>query len=277
MGIVSNELIQQAVTAEDYRQARFFIRRLGKIYPNHETVPKWSEILSKQSSQLVQESEKLYQEKNFRQAAITVKKAARIWPGLSGLSRSFNKICRRHQVLKVGVVDQSSEDLFPIMTDGNSRYLELTQSKLFEVDHVVDIPHYRTKYFEKWTPTDLGRQTIFDIRPGRNYWEPQPVIYSSDLAQALRNKLDPNHPDYNERLEYFVNSVSVQSPYRLEVIFSHVPLKPEFLLRFPFPVEQLETPNENLPSQLKAVEFELVEKNESESFFTPRLRRNRMK
>ncbi len=262
MGIAIDQLIVNAVNKEDFRQGRFFLRRLEKFYPQHDVLKKWSRQLKKLCTQIVQSAEKSYQEKKYKESTELINKAAKVWPRLPGLTKIHNRICLRYQTLRVGVVDQPGAPRLPIKPDANTRYLELTESHLFELDHIEDTPHYRTKYFEKWTPTDLGRQTIFDLRPGRSYWESQPKIFSSDLLSTLKNKMDPHHPSYDQRLDYFIDSISVTSPYQFEIGFSHVPLKPELLFRFPFPAISQKNPKGKYPNHLKPVRFEIENKTE---------------
>ncbi len=244
------------------------MQRLKKFYPGHEVIKKWTSKLTNQCRQLIKKAESSYKDKKYREASSIIKKAAVVWPGMPGLSKTFNRICQRYQILRVGVLDQPTNATPPIQSGGNSRYLELTESRLFELDHMEDIPHYRTKYFEKWTPTDLGRQVVFDLRPGRSYWESQPVVSSSDLISTLKNRLNPNSSLYDQRLQYFIKSISINSPHQIEIVFSHVPLKPEALFRFPFPALVQTKQTGKIPNQLKPSRFKLSQRTKIQSIYT---------
>jgi peptide/nickel transport system substrate-binding protein len=268
MGKVINSLIQNAVNKQDYRKGRYFIRRLRKSYPDHEVIKKWVSKLTNQCRQLIKNAENSYQDKKFREATVIIKKAAIVWPRMPGLLKIFNRMCQRYQILRVGVLDQPSIAHSPIQSEGNSRYVELTESHLFELDHMEDVPHYRTKYFEKWTPTDLGRQVVFDLRPGRSYWESQPVVSSSDLISTLKKRLNPNSSIYDQRLQYFIKSISINSPHQFEIVFSHVPLKPEALFRFPYPATVQTKQIGNIPNRLKPSRFQLNQRTKTQSIYT---------
>lgn len=268
MGSVIDHLVEIAVGQEDYRQGRFFMRRLGKYYPDHEVLKKWTQNLTAQCQQLINQAEQDYNSKSYAEAVTTIQKAALVWPAMEGLSGVFNRICQRYQVLRVGVINQPGKNHGTVRSNANERYLELTETFLFELDHMEDVPHYRTRYFEKWTPTDLGRQIIFDLKPGRAYWESQPVMYSPDLVSMLKSVMNPASRFYDQRLEYFIDSVSIKSPYQFEISFAHVPLKPEAIFRFPFPAVPSDNQEQDLPSDLKPSRFQLSEKNEDRTLYT---------
>ena len=168
------------------------------------------------------------------EAVALVKQAADRWPPAPGLSAAYDAMHRRFQSLRVGVVHlpgESSPYFLPTQADQRRDYLY--QTPLFESQTVDELVYYQTRYFEEWTPTDLGRRTVFQLQVNRPYWRPQPTVTASQIAGNLRLRLDPKSPHYDERLTTYIKSVRVESPTRLELRFSRVPPRLESILRFP--------------------------------------------
>ena len=126
---------------------------------------------------------------------------------------------------------EPTEFFLPTAADHREEYL--LRSTLFSVSQSHGTPRYRTRYFEQWEPTDLGREAIFRLRPGRFSWEARPETTATDIVNTFDQLLDPRHPLYDERLASYVESIKVASPLHLEVHFSRVPLRTEALLNFP--------------------------------------------
>ena len=104
---------------------------------------------------------------------------------------------------------------------------------MFEVEHSDDSPHFRSRLFEQWEPTDLGRRVRFTLRQHRSAWESQPVVTASSIMSSFAARLDPGNSLYDERLAGFVSSVAVISPFEFELQFHRVPPRIESLLTFP--------------------------------------------
>ena len=227
-------IIQEAVNAGEYRKARWFIGRLAETFPQSTTVSRWSKTLQQLSRKTLEEAAEQAQNSEHRAAAQQAALARRIWPIGGHLRSVYESIALRQQVLYVGV-SHLSESLptYPIPLAAHKRHLELTSVPLFEADTTDEMTHYRSSHVGKWDPRDLGRQVTFSLRTTRPYWQSQPVLSASQIADTLVSRLQPGNPLYNPRLASFVDGYTVRSPTDLEVRFSRVPLNMAALFRFP--------------------------------------------
>jgi len=120
---------------------------------------------------------------------------------------------------------------------------------------VSEITHYRSDFVEEWDPQDLGRLVTISLRTSQPYWQPQPQVSASELADALAVRLNPASPNYDPRLDSFVAGYSVRSPSTIEIRFSRVPLNLAALFRFPVKVrESTETGNSVLAGRFRLSE-----------------------
>ncbi len=243
LGQVSDKLITDAVGADDFRRARFFWGRLAACEAKHPTTVKWKNDFLRRSTTLMNQARAATSGSQHDTAVALLDEATRIWPQTRGLESAHRRAAIRYQRMTMGVLrfaDEPTAYWLPTESDRREKYL--TQIALFEIDSVDDAAHYRTRFFEEWEPTDLGRRAVFKLRRNRSYWESQQVTASSPIISMLQARLDPRHKGYDERLDSFVQSMTVRSPFEFTLNFSRVPLRTEALFRFPV------TASEDLPA-----------------------------
>jgi ABC-type transport system substrate-binding protein len=115
--------------------------------------------------------------------------------------------------------------------DADERQTQLTQMRLFEIDRIRNgTAYYRTRFFDEWEPRDLGRKMRFTLRHFRQPFELQSTVYAADVVAPLLQRLDPNHPAYDERLAAILESIDVASPQEFTLTFRRVPPRLEPLL-----------------------------------------------
>ena len=234
LGRTTDRLITSAVKDNDYRRARFFLTRLKDREPKHAVVQRWQKSLQDQATERIRQSEEAARKGDLSQSVRHAEAADRIWPALPQLRSAHTSALSRFPSLKVGVTvlpGKRSRSNPPNLAD--LRQKKLTQVSLFEADRFQEAAHYRTRYFDVWEPTDLGRQTDFVIRPRFFYWESQPVLTASDIVSALSARLDPASSAYDERFAAYVNSLIVRSPFEFTVYFDRVPARLEAFLAIP--------------------------------------------
>lgn len=231
MGRASDRLIAESVDRTEYRQARHFLEKLASRFPTHPVVTKWRTDLEARALSTLQTAVAKSAEGDRATASRTAELAARIWPHATGLREKHRDLAQRYQILKVGVLDLADADSrsgLPAVADERERWL--TESKLFEPigisDHGVQ---YRSAYFESWEPTDLGRQVRFRLKLKRADWEARTLITSADVHAELTSRIDPDFPDFYERIAGFVNGITVQSPAEFTVMYRQPPLRHEAL------------------------------------------------
>lgn len=235
---VADKLIGEVVERKDYRQARHFLGDLTARVPSNSVIEKWKQNLADKAVTTVQEARTLASQGDVVAAARTIDAAARIWPDASGLREAHRELTGRYQILRVGVLDLATDlpnAMLPSTATERERWL--IESKLFEPAGISDQGvRYRSAYFDLWEPTDLGRRVQFILRPKRAEWEARPLVTAADIHAEVMAQIDPQSPNYNDRLAGFVNGVTVQGPFELTVTFRQLPLRPEALWQLTIPV-----------------------------------------
>jgi hypothetical protein len=249
LGDVTGRLIADAVADENYRRARHFLLRLKSREEAHSVVSNWTNKLLGESTAALTRSQESFAAGKLAAAVDAAEMAARIWPNMPdqpttrNLNSVYNRVNNRYPRLRVGVVQQPRDAATEqtrflketgfAATAANNRRRFLTQTAMFEVEHSDDSPHFRSRLFEQWEPTDLGRRVRFTLRQNRSAWESQPVVTASSIMSSFAARLDPGNAMYDERLAGFVSSVAVISPFEFELQFHRVPARIESLLTFP--------------------------------------------
>ncbi len=240
-GEATEPLIAAAVAGKDYRKARFFIRdRLQNLVPAHPVAVKWQKTLEGMQQGVLKQSLAATGSGRHDVAANLAEVAARYWPddirsaGATSIRSVYAAATGRFQTLTVGVVRLAgSPARCPFPTESDRRHHELLTRTLFQVDRFENIPYYKTDYFEQYEPTDLGRQVEFTLRPRPANWQAGPGLTADPIVSMLSDRIDPDSPQYDERLAMFIGGLSVRSPHEFVVRFSRVPVSPEALLRLP--------------------------------------------
>lgn len=234
MGEVVDRLASAALRQGDFRRARHYLGRLMRIDANHSVYRRWADDLQKRADKLQRQALDAADAKRHDEAARLIARAVDVWPAASGLQASYDELTNRFQRIAVGVFHlpgEVSPFIVPTLADERRRFL--TETPLFEARRLDEVVEYGTQYFRDWTPTDLGRTTVFELSAKRPYWQPQPAITAMDIGDSFRARLDPRSPYYDERLTSYVRSVRVPSPTRLEVRFFRVPPRLESVFRQP--------------------------------------------
>jgi ABC-type transport system substrate-binding protein len=235
MGSVIDDLVSQAAKEADYRRGRHFLGRLQALEPQHTVVQKWKQQFLDQANAILNEARTASEQGQHDVATQTIRTAIEVWPTTPGLREAYQRMSNRFQQLKVGVLDlpqTKQQGRFPIPTEADKRSRYLTQTRLFELERTGEISQYRTRFLEQWEPTDLGRKVSFTLRQGRSYWEPQPIVAAPRISATLLDHLDPASPRYDERLDSYIASTTVRSPFEFELEFARVPVRLEALLGF---------------------------------------------
>jgi hypothetical protein len=233
-GEAVNLLVQRAVDMGDFRTARHFLARLTRILAEHPVFQSWrSELLSRTRTEM--EAASALARMDPLAAAHLVDAAARIWPETPGLRELHRSLFDLAQFLKVGVLTfPGASPAYPFPTRADLRTRELTELRLFEPGRVDESNvRYRSAVCEEWEPTDLGRELRLNLRGRRAPWESRPGITSLELQQTLEQRLNPDGPDFDERIAALVTGVEARSPWEIVISFRQPPLRPESLLALP--------------------------------------------
>jgi hypothetical protein len=221
-------------TAERLREARYYISRLKQSDPDHPTAKQLAEQFLERAGGLLQQAQESRSAEQHDVALNHTLQATKVWPSHPSIRSIFRATATRYQILSMGVYrfpgDKTS---FFLPTAADHRRQSLLTTDLFEVRKIDRAAFYESRYFEEWTPTDLGRQIVFSLRPRRASWESNPMLIAQDVVRAIQDRLNPESLYYDERMSTFIDSLQVNSPHEFSIRFSTVPVRPQAIFRFP--------------------------------------------
>lgn len=234
IGSTIEALVERSVANDRLREARYYISRLRKSDPEHPTAKKLSDEFLARAGGLLDKAQAARSEEKHDVALAETIQATKVWPKHPSLRSIFRATASRYQILSMGVHRFSGDKTpFFLPTAADRRRESLLSTQLFEVRKIDRAAFYESRYFEEWTPTDLGRKIVFSLRPRRAIWESNPMLIAPDVVRAIQDRLNPDSLYYDERMSTFVESLQVHSPHAFSIQFSTVPVRPQAIFRFP--------------------------------------------
>lgn len=227
LGRAAAALLDSALAENDYRQARYDLGRIRSIDAKHFAIATGTERLVTLARSLQSEAEAASQAGQSALAAVKIEQAARAWPQLQGLRPVHARLTSKHQRLLVGVPDLAAAKARALSTSADDRVARLTHGDLFEIEGFESVPIYRSIYFERWEPTDLGRQARFQLRPRLPTWAATAPLTASDVVRVLSDRFRQGDTDYDARFADSVQSLAAVAPFTFEVAFRRIPLRAE--------------------------------------------------
>ncbi|MFT5325392.1 MAG: tetratricopeptide (TPR) repeat protein [Planctomycetaceae bacterium] len=243
IGSTIEALVARSVANERLREARYYISRLRKSDPEHPTAKQLSEEFLARAGGLLESAQGARSEEKHDVALAETLQATKVWPKHPSLRSIFRATASRYQILSMGVYRFPGDKTpFFLPTAADQRRQSLLSTDLFEVRKIDRAAFYESRYFEEWTPTDLGREIVFSLRPRRAIWESNPMLIAPDVVRAIQDRLNPDSLYYDERMSTFVKSLQVHSPHEFSIQFSTVPVRPQAIFRFPVRQPTANTP-----------------------------------
>ncbi len=227
--------VEAAIADSDYRQAKYFLDRLNALVPDTPLYRQYTRQLATRAQELMAQAKQAFDRLEYPRAAGLADAAARVWPQAQGISAMHKSIVERYQQVRVAVTRLPGQPTaYPFPDEAGLRHTRLTELPLFEIESFDNgAARYRTRFFDEWIPYDLGKTVRFVLRQTRQPWESQPVLLGWPITDRLRERLDPDHPRFDERLAGYVESMTVESPFEFTISFRRVPPRLEALLTDP--------------------------------------------
>ncbi|MCY2967370.1 MAG: ABC transporter substrate-binding protein, partial [Planctomycetota bacterium] len=245
LGKLVNRLTGAAVAAADFRQARFFIKRAGRLNANHPAVVDWTDRLTQQGRDLLQQAIAAESAGDRRKACDLAEQTARVWPNLQELVTPYARISNRWQRLRVGVVDLAAVNPSPnLLVPGYAdiRQRQLTSAPMFQPFRLDDrVVRFKSRFLTDWEPRDLGHTVHMRLRPWQMSADSQPLLTAFDLSQMFADRILPGNPKYDARLGAMVERVEIDGPFEVSIHLAQVPLRPEVLLALPVETRSVDT------------------------------------
>lgn len=231
-GQAIEQLLKKALGTDDYLQAQFYLNWLKQRFSDHPVYLTFSSQLAQKATAVLEMANQASASGDAKAASELVDEAARIWPLSPSLRGPHRLYAERYQRLQVGVVDlPGTSGAYFALSSADLRLRRLTGLNLFELDRLRDgTAYYRTRFFDEWEPTDLGREMRFTLRQFRQPYEMQAVLTTAEIVPLILNRLNPRHSSYDERLASYVKSVEIHSPTEFTLAFLRVPPRIEPLL-----------------------------------------------
>lgn len=237
-GTIFDRLMSDALSRDDPRQARFFLKRLQRRLPSHKMVAAWTGKLQQATRELLSQAAAAERAGQNEAALDLVEQAARTWPDLPEVLPVYNRLASRHQRLRVGVVDlphAASDPDSAVLTRAELRRRQLTETPLFRASRFDDkIARYESRVFQEWTPTELGHRVLFHLRQSGRSADSLPSLTAAGLSETFAERLDSAGQRYDARFAAIVSGLEVGGPFELTVQFHQPPLRPEALFAFPY-------------------------------------------
>jgi ABC-type transport system substrate-binding protein len=235
MGVVVDRLITESDPDKDPRRVRFYLKRLSTREPAHPVVARWTKLVSEKGTGLLNQAVAAERKQQLDAAWDLIEQVQLLYPEAPNLTPIARRIGSRFQRLRVGVLQLPGEDVASWLTHGSAadRQRQLTSRQIFFLSHFEDkTVRYRSPFFEEWEPSELGHNVVFRLRTRPQPWDSQPASTATPLALTLAARIDPDHPDFDERLASYVDGVRMPSPFELQVHFVRVPPRTEALFNF---------------------------------------------
>ena len=233
LGRAADRLIGEAAQANSPRLARYNLGRIKEIDSAHPAVTDWSQRLATNAETLRDEAVRQSAAGQAAAAATLIESAAQVWPALSGLRPLHARLVGRFPRLIVGVPRLATPQSAGLPDPAQTRVARLMWADLFEIDGFDASATYGSTYFERWEPTDLGRQARFVLRTSLPGWAARRALSAPETVALLAARLDPAAATFDPRFADVVAALQVDGPYTFGVTFRRIPLRTEAVLARP--------------------------------------------
>ncbi len=259
MGLATEKLVEQYVSAEQYESARALLRELAGCYPQQEVVIKWEGQFRAQAAALQAHARDALEKNALREASEAARKMLQIWPSLPGAAELAQEIRQKYPRVVVGVTMPGRPEAalpstalahepnaaassplsclswVPEMGDWSARRIRRLLSRQW-----MELVAPGSEGGQYQSPVgqlrieELGQCLIFQIRPnildvhGRE-------LTGYQLAQVLLNLANPRSAAYRPEWADRVVAVEVQDIYTVEVTLRRAHVRPEAFLSLPIP------------------------------------------
>ncbi len=226
---VSDSIIKQYIDKNDFISARAMLERLRNDFSDKlSSVRAWRAKLQSLAAQKKQEAVKLMEAGDYRNARRASLAMLSIFPAEAEAKEVFNEINRRHPMVRVGVM-QSSSELDPA---------SLTNWPARRCGALIEKP--LVEFLE--TGAEGGRYgfSLGLIRHSDDRQELtlelEPSLAGSldafTVAQSIFQRTDPQHADYDPSWAAIAHTVSVPSPTTIRVRLQRPNVLPQALMQW---------------------------------------------
>ena len=260
-------ILNHKLEEEQFESIRSSLYVIESRYGNDakRLVRKWRRLFDERADGFLKNAKLLASQGKGREAHLLTRKAERVSPGRIENETVEAEIMAEFPLIVVGV-SQGGGEMNPSRMDhwGSRRVGRMIKRSLVEVAGLSD---EGARYeFLNGTITridDLGLQYAFDL--DENPVGPVPAITAYELATRLLWFAKPSNPQYDATWAKVLKTVEVRSQSRVVVTLQRPFVRPEALMKFPYPSESQEsqTPQQSDGNGVYA----LISQDDEFSFF----------
>ena len=233
LGIVTEELVERYLKADDYWNARKMLRNLAALYPDHTLVTEREGQLKREAARFLVDGRKAEQAGQLRDAHQAGRRLMQVWPDLPEGKQFIDSIQRQYPRVVVGVTLPAAAARPGRLIDWASRRsCRLAYRTLMEfVGRGTEGGEYYCPYGEMQVE-ELGLRLAFQISPERSRSAGAAALTGYDLARQLLAMADPADDAYRLDWAELLDQVSpVREVYSVDVDLRRPHVRPEALLQ----------------------------------------------
>jgi len=231
LGATTDALVKHYLSLENYAAARQLLRQLAEQYPNHPTVAKHVASLEQLAAEAMEKARGAGRQEDWAEAHRWCRRAAEVWPSLTGLRQVTEAVHRRYPRVVVGVgalgnaPDPTHQADWAARRTGRLLFRTLTEY----AGPGIEGGHYVCPV-GKLDLDMLEREVILDIRPGTCWMPGETELTSYDLSRLLLEMADPGRPAFQPEWAGLLASVEITDAHGLIAVLSRSHVRPEALL-----------------------------------------------
>jgi ABC-type transport system substrate-binding protein len=232
LGLTTDRLVDQYVSAANYGVARALLRNLAAAYPESPVVRQWHDRLVGQAAPLLGQARAEIEADHWDKAAELSLRLTALWPDLPGARELALTIFRKNARVEVGV-GSFPADIAPGRLDdwaarrtGRLLYRTLTEfagSSSEGGKYVCPVGEIATE--------SLGRRLKIRLKPNIHWAQGNATLGNSDVAWRLLTMADPNAPGYRIDWADLMATVSIEGVYGIDVELRRPHVRPEAMLQ----------------------------------------------
>jgi len=233
LGMVTGELVDGYLEANDYLSARKLLRNLAALYPDHPLVKEREAQFKQEAADLLAEGRQAEQTGKLRDAHRAGRRLMQVWPDLADGKAFIDSIQRKYPRVVVGVTLPAVDTRPGRLADWASRRsCRLVWRTLMEfAGRGTEGGEYYCPYGEMHVE-ELGHRLAFTISPERSRAVGAPALTGYELARQLVAMADPAQEAYRLDWAELLDRVSpVRDVYSVDVYLRRPHVRPEALLQ----------------------------------------------
>lgn len=228
LNAVASSMIKLRLKEQDYAGARAVLDSLSSHFgrAGATTTQAWQSRFRQAAERKLGEATTLLGQEKYTEAQSATRKAAAIWPLLSGTKELLARIQQLHPQVVIGVFEQAPQDAnWRFDNWASLRTARLGSHAICELeDYGEEGGVYRSR-FGSFSTDVTDRQLSFQLAEGMG------PLAATTLARFLLAMADPTSAVYQSSFDALCDAVAVVGPAEVRIDLSRPHVRPEALLQ----------------------------------------------